>query len=113
MNDHRPRASPAQVPGSGHAQYLNAVHRQHANVEDRVRVDKSLGMGHLPSKLLALNQAWLDVAAIGTDLDTWTRLLALADYHDLTRADPATMRARIYSAPARLARHALSTAAEF
>ena len=83
MNDHRPRASPAQVPGSGHAQYLNAVHRQHANVEDRVRVDKSLGMGHLPSKLLALNQAWLDVAAIGTDLDTWTRLLAFADHDHL------------------------------
>ncbi|MEU4361463.1 IS1380 family transposase [Promicromonospora sp. NPDC023987] len=99
----------AQVPGAGHAQFLDAVHRQHANVEDRVRTGKSLGLGHLPSKLLAVNQAWLDTAAIGTDLDAWTRLLGLADHDDLTRAEPATMRARIYSAPARLARHARKT----
>ena len=43
---------------TGHAQFLEARHRPHARVEDRIRTGKSTGIGHLPSKSYALNQAW-------------------------------------------------------
>ena len=34
---------------TGHAQFLEARHRPHARVEDRIRTGKNTGIGHLPS----------------------------------------------------------------
>ena len=100
-----PPAGLAAVPGSTHPQWIDALHRQHAIVEDRVRTGKATGLGHLPSKLWAVNAAWLVAAAIGVDLDAWCRLLGF-EGTPLENAEPATMRARVWNSPARLARHA-------
>ncbi|MDH6580758.1 hypothetical protein P3T29_006452 [Kitasatospora sp. MAP5-34] len=45
-------------------------------------------------------------ADLGHDLDCWVRPLALHDQEGLAGAEPATMRHRLYSVPARLSRHA-------
>ncbi|MFD7442890.1 hypothetical protein [Streptomyces sp. NPDC059909] len=37
------------IAGSGHAQFLDVLHRTHASVEDRVRTNKAMGLGNLPS----------------------------------------------------------------
>ena len=34
---------------TGHAQFLEARHRPHARVEDRIRTGKNTGLDHLPS----------------------------------------------------------------
>ena len=37
---------------TGHAEFLEARHRPHARVEDRIRTGKNTGIGHLPSPLV-------------------------------------------------------------
>ncbi|MFJ9752959.1 hypothetical protein [Streptomyces chartreusis] len=34
------------IAGSGHAQFLDVLHRSHASVEDRVRTNKAMGLGN-------------------------------------------------------------------
>lgn len=94
------------IAGSHQPQWLDALSRSHATVEDRVRGDKAMGLRNLPSKKWQVNQGWMLAANIGHDLDCWVRLLALHDQDDLVRAEPDTMRFRIYHLPARLAHHA-------
>jgi hypothetical protein len=94
------------IAGSHQPQWLDALSRSHATVEDRVRGDKAMGLRSLPSKNWQVNQGWVLAANLGHDLDCWVRLLALHDQDDLVRAEPDTMRFRLYHLPARLARHA-------
>jgi hypothetical protein len=93
------------VPGSTHPQFLDALHRQHAVVEDRVRTAKAAGLGHLPSKKWDINAAWLAATAIGIDLDAWVRLLGF-NGTPLAKAEPDMMRHHVYNTVGRLARHA-------
>jgi hypothetical protein len=86
----------------GALQWLEARHRAHARVEDRVRCAKDTGLGRLPSRQFALNQAWCTAAAIATDLLAWLQLLALRG--ELARAEPKTLRYRILHTAARLTR---------
>ncbi|MBB5489783.1 IS1380 family transposase [Nocardiopsis metallicus] len=95
-----------RVPGSHQAQFLDALHRDHAEVEDRVRTNKAMGLALLPSSSWQVNQAWVLAANLAADLDAWLRLLTLHDAEDLADAEPESMRFRIYHLPARLARHA-------
>ena len=46
-------------PGGGSIQFLEARHRAHARVEDRIRTGKDTGFGRFPSRIFAINQAWL------------------------------------------------------
>lgn len=101
-----PTRGMARVPGSGQAQWIDAVQRQHAVVQDRVRTNKTFGLHNLPSKLAIVNTGWIAAANIAADLDAWLRLLGLYDQPDLARAEPATMRFKIYSVPARFVSHA-------
>jgi Transposase DDE domain group 1 len=94
------------IAGSHQPQWLDALARAHAVVEDRVRTDKAMGLRNLPSKSWEVNRGWILAANLGHDLDCWVRLLALHDQADLERAEPGTMRYRLYHLPARLARHA-------
>jgi hypothetical protein len=94
------------IGGSHQPQSLDALARSHATVEDRVRVDKAMGLRNLPSKKRQVNAAWMLAANLGHDLDCWVRLLALHDVEDLALAEPGTMRHRLYNVPARLVRHA-------
>lgn len=94
------------IAGSHQPQFLDVLARSHATVEDRVRVDKAMGLRNLPSKSWEANACWMLTANIGHDLDCWVRLLALHDAQDLALAEPATMRHRLYGVPARYSRHA-------
>ncbi|MGI9000703.1 MAG: IS1380 family transposase, partial [Pseudonocardia sp.] len=57
--------------------FLEARHRAHARVEDRVRCGKNTGLDHLPSTSLQINAAWCVAAMIATDLLRWFALLCL------------------------------------
>lgn len=88
----------------GQLAFLEARHRAHARVEDRIRHAKDTGIGRFPSRDFAINTAWSVIAAIGADLIAWLRLLALTG--DLANAEPKALRYRILHVPARLTRSA-------
>jgi len=94
------------VPGTHHPQFIDVLHREHAVVEDGVRAGKAMGLRNLPSKTWQVNCGWVLTANIAADLTAWCRLLGLYDQEDLTDAEPDTLRYRLLSLPARLARHA-------
>ncbi|WP_420824432.1 transposase [Streptomyces seoulensis] len=95
-----------RVPGSHQIQFLDALHRHHAVVEDQVKTNKAMGLHNLPSKSWQVNEAWMLTCNLAADLHAWLRLLTLHDQDDLADAEPDTMRFRLYHLPARLARHA-------
>jgi hypothetical protein len=88
--------------GRGQPDFLEARHRSHARVEDRIRCGKTTGLGHLPSTSMAINQAWCVAATIATDLLCWLRLLCLDPA--LADAEPKTLRYRLLHTAARLVR---------
>lgn len=95
-----------RIAGSHQVQFLDALHRDHAEVEDRVRTNKAMGLALLPSRSWTFNRGWVLAANLACDLDAWLRLLTLHDEEDLAEAESESMRFRIYHLPARLARHA-------
>ncbi|MFC4110923.1 IS1380 family transposase [Micromonospora zhanjiangensis] len=84
----------------GALQWLEARHRAHARVEDRIRCAKDTGLRRLPSREFAINQAWCTLAAIAADLIAWLQILALTG--DLARCEPKTLRYRLLHTAARL-----------
>jgi hypothetical protein len=54
-----PSAGVPGVPGSHHPQYIDALHREHAVVEDQVRTGKAMGLRNLPSKTWQVNCGWV------------------------------------------------------
>lgn len=60
----------------GQLAFLEARHRSHARVEDRIRHAKDTGLNRFPSREYATNQAWLAVTTSPADLVVWARLLA-------------------------------------
>jgi hypothetical protein len=94
------------VPGSHHPQWIDALHRSHATVEDRVRTNKAMGLHNLPSKSWTVNRGWVLAANIAADISAWTRLLGLHDQPDLAAAEPETLRYRLLHLPARITTHA-------
>jgi Transposase DDE domain group 1 len=84
--------------------YIDAAHRVHARVEDRIRTGKDCGIGHFPSRSLQINTAWLTAALLAATLLAWMRHLALDG--DLARAEPKAIRYRVLHAAARLVRSA-------
>lgn len=90
----------------GQLGFLEARHRAHARVEDRIRIAKDAGLGRLPSREYSINQAWVQIAAIAADLTCWLQLLALHDAPDLARAEPKTLRFRMLHVPAQYSRGA-------
>lgn len=88
----------------GQVGFLEARHRAHARVEDRIRVAKDTGMGRFPSREYGINQAWLAVVAIAADLTAWLRLLALPEA--LKACEPKALRYRFLHVPADLTRGA-------
>lgn len=86
----------------GALQWLEARHRAHARVEDRIRTGKDTGLRRLPSREFAINQAWCTAAAIAVDLTCWLQLIALDG--DLALAEPKRLRYRVLHTAARLVR---------
>jgi Transposase DDE domain group 1 len=71
-----------------------------------VRTDKAMGLRNLPSKTWTVNAGWVLASNIAADLDAWTRLLGLFDQPDFARAEPETLRHRLWHIPAKLTHHA-------
>jgi hypothetical protein len=94
-------------PGHGSIQYLEARHRAHARVEDRIRTGKDTGFGRFPSRVFAINQAWLQLALTGIDLLAWTQHLLLDG--ELAAAEPKKLHYRLLHVAARLTRSARRT----
>jgi len=83
---------------------LEARHRAHAIVEDRVRALKSTGLGNLPFSAFAPNQAWLEAALCAHDLTVWTQLLLFDGEHRV--CEPKRLRYRLLHVAGKLTRHA-------
>jgi Transposase DDE domain group 1 len=86
----------------GQLAFLDARHRAHARVEDRIRCGKDTGLGHLPSRSAAINAAWLTVVMLAVDLLAWTQHLLLDG--PLARVEPKTLRYRLLHTAARITR---------
>lgn len=86
----------------GSIQFLEARHRAHARVEDRIRNGKDTGFGRFPSRVFAINAAWLELALCAIDLLAWAQLL-LFD-RELACCEPKRLRYRILHTAARLTR---------
>jgi hypothetical protein len=99
--------TPPGDPTGGSIQYLEARHRAHARVEDRIRTGKDTGFGRFPSRIFAINAAWLELALTGIDLIAWTQMLLLDG--ELAAAEPKKLRYRLLHVAARLTRTARQT----
>jgi hypothetical protein len=88
---------------TGQLAFLEARHRAHARVEDRIRHAKDSGLGRFPSREFEINRVWLMLVQIAADLTAWTRLLALTgDAKSLAACEPKALRYRFLHVPARL-----------
>jgi DDE family transposase len=84
-----------------------ATHRAHAVVEQVIADLKGGPLAHLPSGVFTANAAWLALAAIAFNLLRAAGALAAARSGEgLAVATTATVRARLVTVPARLARSA-------
>lgn len=81
---------------------LEARHRLHARVEDRIQESQELGLGRLPFQALEPNQAWFELALLAQDLLAWLRLLVLES--ELALAKPKRLRHRLLHVAGRLTR---------
>jgi len=84
--------------------YLEARHRGHARVEDRIKAGKDTGMDKLPFRDFAMNAVWLELSLIAQDLVAWTKALALTG--ELANCEPKRLRYRLLHVAGRLALHA-------
>lgn len=81
---------------------LEATHRQHAVVEDRVKTLKATN--YLPFHSFQANAAWFELALCAHDIMVWTQLLCLDGEHQI--CEPKRLRYRILHVAGQLTRHA-------
>ena len=86
----------------GQLAHLEARHRAHARVEDRIRCAKNTGLARLPSRQFTINAAWVELVLTAADLIAWTQTTLLEG--DLAAAEPATLRYRLLHVAARVTR---------
>ena len=89
---------------SGQLAFLEARHRAHARVEDRIRTGKDTGLGHLPSRHQNINEVWTELAMIAADLLALTQSMLLTTEPELHHAEPKTLRYRLLHVAARITR---------
>jgi len=87
---------------TGQLAWLEARHRAHARVEDKIRNIKQAGLGRFPSREFQINQTWLQLALTAADLIAWTQTTLLTG--ELAKAEPKTLRYRLLHVAARLVR---------
>ena len=83
---------------------LEVLHRQHAEVEDRVKTLKATGAERLPFHSFAANAAWFELALLGHDIMIWMQGLTLEGEHAI--CEPKRLRYRILHVAGQLTRHA-------
>ena len=86
---------------------LEVLHRQHAEVEDRVKTLKATGAARLPFHAFTANAAWLELALTAHDIMVWTQLLTLDGEHAIS--EPKRLRYRILHVAGQITRHARRT----
>jgi len=86
----------------GQLSALEARHRAHARVEDRIRTGKDTGYGRFPSRHFQINAVWLELALTATDLIAWAQTMLLDG--DLRLAEPKKLRYQLLHAAARITR---------
>ncbi len=79
---------------------LDARHRAHARVEDRIRGAKDTGARNLPCDTFARNAVWLQLVLAAQDVMTFMQTLTLDGR--LRLAEPATVRYELLHVPARI-----------
>jgi hypothetical protein len=84
----------------GQLAWLEARHRAHARVEDRIKNLKQTGIGRFPSREFGINQTWLQLALTAADLIAWTQTTLLDG--DLVKVEPKLLRYRLLHVAARL-----------
>ncbi len=84
----------------GQLAHLEARHRAHARVEDRIRCGKDTGLGRFPSRLFTINAVWLELALAAVDLLAWTQTMLLDG--DLAVCEPKALRYRLLHVAARI-----------
>ena len=87
----------------GDIAYLEARHRGHARIEDRIRTGKDTGMAKLPFRDFAMNAVWLEISLIAQDLNAWTKHVCLDG--ELAACEPKRLRYRLLHVAGRLAFH--------
>ena len=92
----------------GQHQHLEARHRTRARVEDRIRASKDLGLAKMPFHRFAQNQIWCEIVTLACELIAWMQTLALHGGH-ARRWEPKTLRHRLFTIPAVIARKARQT----
>ena len=85
---------------AGQLAWLEARHRAHARVEDKIRTAKQAGLGRFPSREFTINAVWLQLALTAADLIAWTQTILLDSA--LAKAEPKLLRYRLLHAAARL-----------
>jgi len=84
----------------GQLPFLEARHRAHAHVEDRVKAIKHTGMGRFPSREFTINQVWLQLALTAADLIAWTQTILL--HGVLAKVEIKQLRYRLLHTAARI-----------
>jgi Transposase DDE domain group 1 len=80
---------------------LEVRHRLRARAEDRIRTLKDTGLTNLPLQSFGKNEIWMELAALASELLTWTQLLAWPD-HPARRWEPKRLRLRLLSVAGRI-----------
>lgn len=80
--------------------YLEARHRGHARVEDRIRCAKDTGLRNLPFPDFANNACWVELVCMAQDLFAFTQGLTLSG--DMARAEPKRLRYALLHTAGRL-----------
>ena len=81
---------------------LEARHRGHARVEDRIRCGKDTGLRNFPFRQFAANQVWLELVLAAQDLLTFFQRLCLDG--QARHWEPKTLRHRLLHVAGRVAR---------
>jgi Transposase DDE domain group 1 len=87
---------------TGQLSWLEARHRAHSRVEDRIRCAKDTGLGRFPSRTFAINAVWLQLGLTACDLIAWAQTTLLDG--DLAQCEPKALRYRLLHVAARLNR---------
>lgn len=82
--------------------YLEARHRGHARIEDRIKEAKEMGLSNLPFHDFALNHAWLILVLTAQDLISFAKSLLFEG--EMKKARIKKIRYRILSIAGRLVR---------
>jgi len=85
---------------TGQLAHLEARHRAHARVEDRIRTIKQTGLGRFPSREIAINYLWLQLALTAADLIAWTQTILLDG--NLAKTEPKLLRYQLLHTAARI-----------